>query len=79
MCSETPKVSILSRKRQKRSPEKLAGDSNLFESLPDDLVLSILTKLSSTATSPSDFISVLITYVKKYVFFFVLLIFLRLC
>ncbi|XP_061338716.1 F-box protein At1g67340-like isoform X2 [Gastrolobium bilobum] len=57
MCSD----SIVSRKRQKKSPEKTAADSNFFESLPDDLVLSILCKFSSTATSPSDFISVLIT------------------
>ncbi|KAH1226899.1 hypothetical protein AAZX31_11G255300 [Glycine max] len=46
------------RKRQKTSPDKT---SDCFDSLPDDLVLSILCKLSSTATSPSDFISVLIT------------------
>ncbi|RDY11847.1 F-box protein, partial [Mucuna pruriens] len=48
----------VSRKRQKKSPDKTA---NFFDSLPDDLVLSILCKLSSTATSPSDFISLLIT------------------
>ncbi|RZB50034.1 F-box protein isoform C [Glycine soja] len=47
------------RKRQKTSPDKTSDD--FFDSLPDDLVLSILCKLSSTATSPSDFISVLIT------------------
>ncbi|KAJ1391641.1 F-box-like domain superfamily [Sesbania bispinosa] len=58
MSSQTTKPS---RKRQKISPENTAGDSDLFESLPDDLVLSILSKLSSTATSPSDFINVLIT------------------
>ncbi|KAI4336582.1 hypothetical protein L6164_015094 [Bauhinia variegata] len=55
------KQSIISRKRQKRSPDKTAGDSDFFESLPDDLVFSILCKLSSTATCPSDFINVLIT------------------
>jgi hypothetical protein len=37
--------------------------------LPDDLVLSVLTKLTSTTTSPSDFISVLITYVFNYFLF----------
>ncbi|KAJ1410653.1 Zinc finger, MYND-type [Sesbania bispinosa] len=58
MSSQTTKPS---RKRQKKSAEKTAGDSDLFESLPDDLVLSILSKLSSTASSPSDFINVLIT------------------
>lgn len=65
MCSETPKLSLPPRKRQKISPEIPTGDSNFFESLPDDLVLSILCKLSSTASSPSDFISVLITYVSN--------------
>lgn len=49
------------RKKQRKLPEKTTGNSNFFESLPDDLVLSILSKLSATATSPSDFISVLIT------------------
>ncbi|XP_004502371.1 F-box protein At1g67340-like [Cicer arietinum] len=53
--------SFLSRKKQKTMPEKPPGVSDLFESLPDDLVLSILGKLSSTANSPSDFITVLIT------------------
>jgi hypothetical protein len=50
-------------KRQKRMlPEKPTREgSDLFESLPDDLVFCVLTKLISTATSPSDFISVLIT------------------
>ncbi|GAU16645.1 hypothetical protein TSUD_325950 [Trifolium subterraneum] len=58
MCSESTNT----HKRQKRMlPEKPTGDPDFFESLPDDLVLSVLTKLSSTATSPSDFISVLIT------------------
>ncbi|AES72034.2 HCP family protein with MYND-type zinc finger protein [Medicago truncatula] len=45
-------------KRHKRMPQ---NTSDFFELLPDDIVLSILGKLSSTATSPSDFISVLIT------------------
>ena len=37
--------------------------SDLFESLPDEIVISILCKLSSTASSPSDFVTVLLTYV----------------
>ncbi|QCE13094.1 hypothetical protein DEO72_LG11g87 [Vigna unguiculata] len=45
-------------KRQKTSPEKT---SDFFESLPDDLLLSILCKLSATASSPSDFVNVLVT------------------
>ncbi|XP_057530914.1 F-box protein At1g67340-like [Amaranthus tricolor] len=48
------------RKRAKVSPE-LAGGSDFFDSLPDELVVSILCKLSSSATCPSDFINVLIT------------------
>ncbi|KAI3684431.1 hypothetical protein L6452_33655 [Arctium lappa] len=35
--------------------------SDLFESLPDEIVISILCKLSSTASSPSDFVTVLLT------------------
>ena len=50
------------RKRQRFLPE-IAGKSDLFDALPDDLVISILSKLSSTARWPSDFINVLITYV----------------
>ncbi|XP_024970838.1 F-box protein At5g50450-like [Cynara cardunculus var. scolymus] len=35
--------------------------SDLFDSLPDDIVISVLCKLSSTASSPSDFVAVLLT------------------
>ncbi|XP_057420220.1 F-box protein At1g67340 [Lotus japonicus] len=54
------KDSILTRKRHQKSPTATSGDDH-FESLPDDLVISILSKLSSSSTSPSDFASVLIT------------------
>ncbi|CAA2975921.1 F-box protein At1g67340 [Olea europaea var. sylvestris] len=47
-------------KRLKVSPE-IAGKYDFFDVLPDDLVLSILCKLSSTAGSPTDFTNVLIT------------------
>lgn len=50
------------RKRQRFSPE-FVGDRDLFDSLPDDLVISILSNLSSTALCPSDFVNILITYV----------------
>lgn len=50
------------RKRQRISPV-IAGNVDLFDALPDDLVISILSKLSSSASCPSDFINVLITYV----------------
>ncbi|XP_076889335.1 F-box protein At1g67340-like [Bidens hawaiensis] len=46
-----------SRKRSKTSPTRF----NFFNVLPDDIVLLILAKLSSTADSPADFISSLIT------------------
>ena len=55
--------SLDSRKRQKRSTEKSAGAYDFLDTLPDDLILSILCKLSSTATCPSDFVNVLIMYV----------------
>lgn len=43
--------------------KKLKGNcrSDLFETLHDDIVISVLCKLSSTASSPSDFIAVLLT------------------
>ncbi|GMY26528.1 F-box protein At1g67340 [Fagus crenata] len=50
---------MASRKRNRNSPEIATRD--LFETLPDDLVISILCKLSSTASCPSDFTNVLIT------------------
>ncbi|KAJ4848806.1 hypothetical protein Tsubulata_005439 [Turnera subulata] len=57
-----------SRKRQRLSPEASPGENNndLFDALPDDLVISILCKLSSTAGCPSDFINVLITCKRLY-------------
>ncbi|XVF85262.1 hypothetical protein PTKIN_Ptkin17bG0103800 [Pterospermum kingtungense] len=48
------------RKRQRFLPE-MACKSDLFDTLPDDLVISILCKLSSSARCPSDFINVFIT------------------
>ncbi|GMP82355.1 hypothetical protein CsSME_00036695 [Camellia sinensis var. sinensis] len=47
-------------KRLKRWPQ-VTGDCDLFDELPDDLVVSILCKLSSTASCPADFLNVLIT------------------
>ncbi|KAL3571267.1 hypothetical protein D5086_028516 [Populus alba] len=45
------------RKRLRKISEK----PDLFDQLPDDLVLHILFKLSSSASCPSDFINILIT------------------
>lgn len=50
------------RKRRRLSPG-IAGKRDFFDVLPDDLVISILSKLSSTAACPSDFANVLIVYV----------------
>ncbi|GKV14754.1 hypothetical protein SLEP1_g25577 [Rubroshorea leprosula] len=49
------------RKRQRFSPEAAVEKFDLFDSLPDDLVISILSKLSSSAGCPSDFMNVLMT------------------
>lgn len=57
-------AAVQSRKRTKFPPEVVpAGGCDYFEALPDDLVLSILCKLSATASSAADFTNVLITYV----------------
>ncbi|CAN4124118.1 unnamed protein product [Withania somnifera] len=69
MCKENRVVKIRRdfsdhmgrRKKSKHSPEVTGHHPDLFESLPDDLVLSILCKLSSFAASPADFFNVLIT------------------
>ncbi|KMT07465.1 hypothetical protein BVRB_6g150830 [Beta vulgaris subsp. vulgaris] len=58
---EKEKVDFRCRKRAKISPEFAGGGSDFFDSLPDDLVVCILAKLSSTASCPADFINVLIT------------------
>ncbi|KAK4764615.1 hypothetical protein SAY86_025705 [Trapa natans] len=59
------------RKRAVGDPASVRGDhvgrrlrvkeSDLFDNLPDDLVLCILSKLSATASCPSDLVSVLLT------------------
>ncbi|XWS51413.1 hypothetical protein CRYUN_Cryun12cG0174100 [Craigia yunnanensis] len=51
---------MLQRKKQ-RSSGKITDKSDLFDGLPDDLVVSILCKLSSFAFCPSDFINILLT------------------
>ncbi|KAH6798122.1 HCP-like superfamily protein with MYND-type zinc finger [Perilla frutescens var. hirtella] len=52
------------RKKSRFSPEfdgEFAGRRDFFDALPDDLVLCVLCKLSSTARCPADFINVLTT------------------
>nr|GMD57815.1 F-box protein At1g67340 [Ipomoea batatas] len=48
------------RKRPRLSTDDV-GKADYFDSLPDDIVLSILSKLSSNADCPADFMTVLIT------------------
>ncbi|KAF2302651.1 hypothetical protein GH714_000584 [Hevea brasiliensis] len=48
------------RKRQRISL-LITPKSDLFEELPDDIIVCILCKLSSSASCPSDFISILTT------------------
>lgn len=44
-----------------RKKQRISSKPDLFDGLPDDLLVCILAKLSSSASSPSDFISILIT------------------
>ncbi|XP_077250349.1 HCP-like superfamily protein with MYND-type zinc finger [Tasmannia lanceolata] len=50
----------IGRKKTRKEPET-SSNSDFFDGLPDDLIFCILSKLSSTAGSPPDFINVLIT------------------
>ncbi|KAL0731179.1 hypothetical protein Bca4012_027273 [Brassica carinata] len=43
------------------APETKAGGSDLLDSIPEDLVVSILRRLASTSRCPADFINVLMT------------------
>ncbi|XP_065622032.1 uncharacterized protein LOC112038370 [Quercus suber] len=51
----------VSYRKRSRNSSDIAGKRDLFDSLPDDLVISILCKLSSSATCPFDFAKVLLT------------------
>ncbi|GMH28028.1 hypothetical protein Nepgr_029871 [Nepenthes gracilis] len=56
-----PRAQVMIRKKKKlRFSRKIVEKSDPFESLPDDLVICILSKLCSTSTCPSDFISALL-------------------
>ncbi|KAJ6393162.1 hypothetical protein OIU77_022610 [Salix suchowensis] len=52
---------MVCRKKSRLISTGKKGETDLFDSLPDDLVISILCKLSSSASCPSDFINVLFT------------------
>lgn len=47
--------------KKQRVETEMAGESDLFDALPDDLVVFILSKLSSSAESRSDLVNVLMT------------------
>ncbi|EPS64401.1 hypothetical protein M569_10380, partial [Genlisea aurea] len=49
------------RKKERVSPDAGERRCDFFDALPDDLVVCILSKLSSTARCPADFVSILIT------------------
>ncbi|KAJ4835225.1 hypothetical protein Tsubulata_021050 [Turnera subulata] len=51
----------MDRRKRPRISRKPTTKSDLFDQLPDDLVVSILIRLTSSSTSPSDFINLLIT------------------
>jgi hypothetical protein len=68
-------VALVGQKR-KRSPSAVAGECDCggrrkrpagepdyLDALPDDLVLSILSKLAAASSAPSDLLSVHLTYV----------------
>lgn len=44
-----------------RRPLRHSQKNDLFDGLPDDVVVFILSKLSSTASSPPQFVNVLLT------------------
>ncbi|KAJ6688362.1 MYND DOMAIN-CONTAINING [Salix koriyanagi] len=46
---------------QRKRLRTISEKPDLFDQLPDDLVLHILSKLSSSASRPSDFINIIIT------------------
>ncbi|PQQ17391.1 F-box protein [Prunus yedoensis var. nudiflora] len=48
-------------RKKLRSSRRTTAKSDFFDGLPDDLVVFILCKLSSSASSPSDLINTLIT------------------
>ncbi|KAL0535295.1 hypothetical protein IC582_029624 [Cucumis melo] len=52
---------MLCNKRRRTSTSAGAEISDLFDGLPDDLVVVVLGKLSATASSPSDLVNVMIT------------------
>jgi hypothetical protein len=51
----------MSRKKP-RTRSTLAEKPDLFDDLPDDLVVFILCKLSASASRPSDLVGILVTY-----------------
>lgn len=50
------------RKKIRANRSAKSGEKpDFFDELPDDLVVSILSKLSASVSSPSDFVNILAT------------------
>ncbi|KAE8720178.1 F-box protein [Hibiscus syriacus] len=49
------------RRKKQRISHKFTEKPDLFDGLPDDLVISIISKLACSASSPPEFISILLT------------------
>ncbi|XP_068666087.1 F-box protein At1g67340-like [Aristolochia californica] len=58
--SLVPEREHVDRKRSRTAPDA-TGTSDFFDGLPDDLIVCILCKLSSSAACPSNFVNVLMT------------------
>lgn len=57
-------VAMFRRKRRRSSPRGPGGGGgrDFFDDLPDDLVLSVLSRVGASASAPPDLINVLLTY-----------------
>ncbi|XP_010025312.2 F-box protein At1g67340 [Eucalyptus grandis] len=53
----------LLRRKRRRCPPRVGGGGgdDLFDALPDDLVLSVLCRVAGSASSPADLVNVLLT------------------
>nr|DAD34250.1 TPA_asm: hypothetical protein HUJ06_004890 [Nelumbo nucifera] len=56
-----PREEVMLDRKKTRTALENVRESDFFDGLPDDLIVCILCKLSSTARCPADFINVLIT------------------
>ncbi|KAH7549722.1 hypothetical protein JRO89_XS13G0072700 [Xanthoceras sorbifolium] len=52
---------MVMRKKPRTCRQTVTEKADLFDGLPDDLIVCVLCKLSASASCPSDFISILVT------------------